>query len=221
MACKNCKPHIQQLLRANSELRAEVAKLQVANEELEKKCEMFSYQQGLWEEVNSDYISPDTLSLKYFAHYLATTILKYPIVGIILNLFISNSHRRKEKAKDTNPKWHMWSDFYQSWIADMFLRSRAPKSIRRSTLLISTYLLLGNVSQPCWRLLQRLKIVVSKEVVEKWIKSIKKQLRSTHSFLFHVVDNCDMKLHVSRVRSTHRTEMKHLISRYNFWFVCF
>ena len=214
MACSNCKPHIQQLLKTNSELKAQVAKLQVANEELQKKCDIMEKQNDLWEQVDSDFIHPNMLPLHNYQNYLLGIIQRFPIIGMILNLFMSDSHIRKTKAKKTNSKWLIWSYFYQSWLADLFLRSRSPKSVRCTTLLVSAYLLFGNVSNSCWRLLQRLKVVVSKEVVEKWITSFKKELRSNKSLLFSVLDNCDMKLHVTRVRTHNRTQMKHLISRY-------
>ena len=111
-----------------------------------------------------------------------------------MSLFLSASHKTKQNERNTNEKWKTWSLFYQSWIADTFLKSRAPKSIRRTTLLISAYLLLGNVSEPCWRLLQRLKIVVSKQVVEDWTKSNNKAIVSNDSMLIYVFDNCDIKV---------------------------
>ena len=154
MPCNSCTPYIQQLLRANSHLRAEVAQLKVLNETIQAKCDNMSNQHDLWEQITSDYIDSSTLSLYHFAQYLTDIILQFPIIGMIINLFISDSHKRKERAHDTNPKWLLWSSFYQSWIADVFLRSRSPKSVRRTTLLVSAFLLLGNVSQPCWRLLQ-------------------------------------------------------------------
>ena len=228
MACNRCLPQFQQLLHEKNSLENEVLRLGVKVtvleskcERLEEKCASFDKDSELWEQIDSEYVQPSSLRLSTFASYLAGVVTNFPIIGLILNLFISDSHIRKSKAAKTNKKWLMWSYFYQSWLADIFLRSRAPKSIRRTTLLVSAYLLLGNVSHSCWRLLQHLKVVASKEVVEKWIKSFKKNLHSNNSFLFHVVDNCDIKLHVTKVRTTHRTQMMHLVSRYDFMLTFF
>ncbi len=71
-----------------------------------------------------------------------------------------------------------------------------------------------NISEPCWRLLQRLKIVVSKESVEKWMKMYKKQVENEDSVLFYVFDNCNFHLHVSKVRSDHRSSYLNIINHF-------
>lgn len=118
----------------------------------------------------------------------------YTVIKTLLAGYTTQNSQRKYNAKNTNPKWRTWFNFYQCWIADSFLRAKSPKAIRQTTLLVSGYMLLGNVSEPCWRVLQRLKIVVSKEVVEKWIKQHPKDVSSTDSFLIYTFDNCDFKV---------------------------
>jgi len=90
-----------------------------------------------------------------------------PFLTVLINLFVSTSAKRKAQATDTNPKWKIWAFFFQAWLLDMFCRSRMPKQVRRTTLLVSAYMLLCNISDPAWRFLQRLRIVISKEAVEK------------------------------------------------------
>jgi len=65
-------------------------------------------------------------------------------------------------------------------------------------MLVSTYMLLGNISEPCWRLLQRLKIVVAKDTVEKWVKQHTKELKSTETVLWFVFDNCNFYLNTTK-----------------------
>ena len=72
----------------------------------------------------------------------------------------------------------------------MFLRARSLKSIRRSNLMITVYFLLTNMPEPIWRVLEHLRIVVSKQVVESWVKSHVKEIKSDESFLIVSFDNC-------------------------------
>lgn len=80
---------------------------------------------------------------------------------------------------------------------------------------LSAYFLLANISEPCWRLLLRLKIIASKEVVEKWVrKHIKSISSSKNSVLVYVFDNCSFSLHVTHVRSDHRSSYIHVLNRF-------
>ena len=138
-----------------------------------------------------------------------------PLLTTILNLFIPPSHTRKYRSPATHEKWRIWAVFYQSWIVDTFLRSRAPKSIMRTTMILSVYFLLANLSEPCWRLLMRLKIIFSKATVEKWIKLHPKTVStSADSVLVFVFDNCSFRLHVAHTRSDHRSSFIHVINQY-------
>ena len=129
-------------------------------------------------------------------------------------MFLSAKHKRKLKSKSTHPKWINWSYFYQAWILDTFMRSRSPKTVKKTTLLVSSYMILCNVSEPCWRLLQRLKIVVSKQTVEGWISKHNKQLEYDDSLLFMVFDNCNFRLNVTKRRSDHKSEYLNIINQF-------
>ena len=135
--------------------------------------------------------------------------------GTIINFLLSVSHKRKLRASATHQKWINWSYFYQSWLVDVFFRTRSPKSVHRTTLLLSAYLLLGTVPISCWKLLQRLKLITTKETIEHWVRSNKKELSpSKSSFLIHVFDNCEIWLYKRAIRSGNHTEIMHIISRY-------
>ena len=137
-----------------------------------------------------------------------------PFVGHHTWLVYYPTHERNEKAAKKHIKWKLWSSLYKSFIIDMFLRAQAPKTIRRSNLLISAYLLLGNINKSCWKLLQRLRIVVSKDTVKKWIAMHTKELKSPASILFYVFDNCNFHLHVTRVYTTHGSSFLNLITHF-------
>ena len=81
--------------------------------------------------------------------------------------------------------------------------------------MISVYFLLTNMPKPIWRLLERLRIVVSKQVVESWVKSHVKKIKSDESFLIVSFDNCSWNLHVTHTRSDNRSMFMHIIT----WFV--
>ena len=235
MACITCTPYFVVMVEANNSLQKQVSELQTKCVELSRKNEFISLQAAElkehccelerkvkqmeehsipWEDVHSEYIQPGLLTLDCMGQYLLELVANFPIIGIIVNLFLSNSHKRKYNANTTHPKWKIWSEFYKCWLADLFLHSRSPKTVRRMTLLFSAYMLLCNVSKPAWRLMQRLHLVTSKEVLEKWLRCYKKLLLYSDSLLMYVIDNCEVKVHVTYVRPDHKNSIIHLISRF-------
>lgn len=190
--------------------------------QLRKRCDILSSKQlhdyklewGDLGDSGSDYCHPSELRLNFFQFYLDKLKKIVSFLTILINLFMSNTHKRKSKARDTHSKWKIWSYFFQSWLLDMFCRSRMPKQVRRTTLLVSAYLLLCNISEPAWRFLQRLKIVISKDRVERWIKKYKKEVQSKTSVLFYVFDNCNFWLNVTKVRSDHRSTFLNIINHF-------
>ena len=164
--------------------------------------------------MQSDMCAPEDLQMSNFKSYLLTVFDSIPFLQTLLQWILSASHFRKYKASATKENWRLWSDFYKSWLVDTVMRARAPKSVRRTTLMISAYCLLSNLSEPCWRLLMRLKILVSKEVVENWVMSFKKEVSHSDNILVFVLDNCDFHLHVTHTRSDHRSSYIHLINSF-------
>ena len=164
--------------------------------------------------VPSQYPLPEELRHSSFKPYLENLKKLIPIIATILLIFTSKTYDIKLHAKATNPKWILWSYFYRSWIIDTFLRARAPKSIRRTTMLVSTYMLLGNIFEPCWRLLQRLKIVVAKDTVEKWVKQHTKELKSTETVLWFVFDNCNFHLNATNRTHNHKSSYLNIITQF-------
>ena len=148
-----------------------------------------------------------------FKQYLQKLLSLFSVVSIILEIFISKSYNRKYKAYKTDSKWLLWSDFYKSWIIDTFFRSRVPKSMRNTTLLISAMMLLGNIPESCWRILQRLKVVSCKKTIEKWMRSHPKEVQSSDSILFFVLNNCNFRLNVTNVRSNHKSSYLNIINQ--------
>ena len=203
-------------------LEKKLIDVQSENAQLHKKCNALPSKQvhasGLqWGDLgssNSDYCHPSELRMNMFQTYVNKIKQKAPFLTVLLNLFASISSKRKLNASATNTKWKTWAYFFQAWILDLFCRTRMPKQVRRTTLLVSAYLILCNISDPAWRFLQRLKIVISKESVEKWIRSYKKEVKSKNSVLFYVFDNCNFRLNVTNVKSDHRSSYLNIINHF-------
>ena len=164
--------------------------------------------------METEWCPPEELKLSGFKSYLLAVFIAILLLQTILQWILPASHHRKYKAAATNSNWRLWADFYHSWLVDTFMRARAPKSIKRTTLLLSAYFLLTNLSEPCWRLLMRLRILVSKEVVENWVRSFKKIISASDTMLVLVFDNCDFHLHVTHTCSNHRSSYIHLINSF-------
>lgn len=220
--CYTCSTKYNELKADCDELNWKLQEQEDELEQLRNKCavletevEELNVNSGFkFQSEKSDYCHPKNLKMDNFKDYVLGLLAVVPILSTILSFFMSKSHKVKLNATNTNPKWKKWSYFYQAWLLDNFLRSRAPKQVRRTTLLLSAYMLLCNLSEPCWRLLQRLKVLASKDTVEKWIKSYKKQVTSKSSSLFYVFDNCNFRLNVATVRSNYRSSFLNIINQF-------
>ncbi len=243
--CSSCLPLIASSQEESRLAKLQVAHLEQKIKDLEAKCRYvfkhvtqlylryLSYYEQTMSRINkqeeigipkvnthsiiSVYPKPGEMRLNALGEYVQETKRTYPVLAVVLALFLSDSHQRKVKAHNTQSGWHLWSNLYQSFIIDVFMRSRQSKAVRPTTMLLSTYMLLGNIPDSCWRLLQRLKLVASKNVVEEYIKSNKKIVQSQDNLLMYVFDNCDWNKHVTNVRSEHRSKMMHIVSRYATW----
>ena len=220
--CARCKPIIRSKSIIIGKLNSDIEDQKTRILQLEKDC---LYWKNLYEnangrgefdfsDVHSQYCEPAQLIIPAFGNYLENLISVHPILSSVLNLFTSGSHARKYVANSTHTQWIHWSDWYRSFLCDMFLRSRAPKSIFRTNMMLSVYFLLTNLSEPCWRVLERLRILVARQTVEAWVKNQTKQLKFENSVLILSFDNCDFKKHVTHVRSDHRTTMLHVITQF-------
>ena len=220
--CVTCEPIIRKLEVDNSDLHAKLKRSQRENvqwkaraKELREKLQRYEQEREFdYAAVENDYCDPDELQVPSFNSYLEVLKNQFPVLQLLLALFIPYSHNRKYNSKAVHTKWKEWSDFYKCFISDMFIRARNPKRVRRSTLMLSVYFLLTNVSEPTWRLLERLRIVHAKQTVEKWVRSYTKELSFEHSTLFFSFDNCDFRQHVTHTRSEHRSTYLHIITQY-------
>ena len=219
--CDGCAPLFRLYMAKINMLTSRVKALEKECNELEKKSvywekiklDQFNDTEFDYNNAESEYTHPDQLKIAEFGKYVDDLTNTHPILTLVLNLFTSNSHKRKYNSNNVHPKWKLWSDFYRAFICDLFLKTRKPKIIRRTQLLLSVHFLLSNMPDSCWKLLQRLKVVVSKEVVEKWVGLYEKSIKFENSILVLVFDNCDFKKRVTHVRNDFRTTMLHIITQ--------
>lgn len=218
-ACTLCKPLLLTFQRAITSLKRENTRLLKDITNLTKENIILANKLHLNPTVNKitirnpGDIHPDDLRMSNFEDYLGEMEDEHPQLKQALSAWMSQTHKSKHNNANTGTKWVFWSNFYRSWIADVLCRARASKVVRRTNLFLSAYLLVTRVPTPAWRFLQRLRLVVSKEVIEKWIRSHSRKEISKDTFLIHIIDNLDIRQHVTRVRTGHRSEMMHLLSR--------
>jgi hypothetical protein len=222
--CENCKENSRKYSNKITHLLGKIRNLEEKVVELTKKCELLYKHQvysieNLHEsplnrfEIESQYCNTKELHLPKFADYLEQLSAKFPILGPVLDLFTSQSHQRKLKAHNTTTEWKIWSGFYRSYLADTFFRSRYPKSVMR-TLALGLYFTLVKIPDPAWRILERLRIVTSRETIKTYVNShpcidISQLMCLTVSF-----DNCDFWKKVTHMRTCNQSEMIHVIN----WF---
>ena len=210
---------------AQKHLQDKQAELDAVKLQLEQQVEATNYWKNKynnkenspelhWSDIQSDSCMPEELQMGRFAQYLSNLLLRYPILTIILEFFIPASHKRKQHAKSTKQSWLHWSAFYQSFIVDVFMRSRSPKSIFRTNIALSAYLVLVKIPNSAWDLLQRLRILVSRDTIKNWMKSNTKEVESDSSTLLYSFDNCAIHLHKTHTRSTNHSKFMHLISHF-------
>lgn len=121
---------------------------------------------------------------------------------------------RKSCAADTSAEWLQCNSMHEAFLVDSILKSKDKLANFRTQMLIGVQMWQSNVCEPVWRLLQRFRVVPCREKVANWLSEQPKQQLMQHSVKIFSFDNCDMKKHVTHVRSDHRTEMIHLIAGY-------
>ena len=146
--------------------------------------------------------------------YLVSICKKWGFLRFILNFFLSVSLKHKTNAYETSSDWNLWSFFYCSFICDMFLKSKSPKSVRYTSLLLRIYFLLLNVSEMVWLVLQHLRIVCSKNYVHKWIQSRPSHDFGDQSVLLFSFNNCNFFSHVTHVQTDKKLELIDVVTKF-------
>ena len=120
--------------------------------------------------VENDICTPSDLLPQNFAAYYNLMLQKYPLLQIMVGFFFSNWRTRKEKSKKTLEEWLTCKSLYKSFIVDMILKSRNTKAVLSTQLMLGVVFVQYNVPEPAWRLLQRFRVLPSRQYVENYLK---------------------------------------------------
>jgi hypothetical protein len=154
--CDHCVVNAANLRNKQIEIDKKQIQIEKLQSNLEEQIELTNYWKSKyenwvntsgmsWDDIESDSCFPEDLQMGKFASYLSNLILKFPLIAVILQFFTTPSHKRKLNSKSTKQSWRDWSMFYRSFIVDVFLRSRSPKSIFRTNLALSAYFVLVKI----------------------------------------------------------------------------
>ena len=147
-------------------LKTKVNNLQMEVEKHEKKYQIMG------SNVKSVEISKEDLTIGKFQKYYEDMLITYPAAQIIPENFLSETHKKKKKASSTNPKWKEVSVLYKSFLVDVFLKFKNKMAVLRTHYYLGLFCWHAGMPEPIWKLFQRLRILPSKEVIEKWLKNL-------------------------------------------------
>ena len=149
--------------------------------------------------VSSSPPTPDELLPTAFLKYVDEVQEQYPQIKTIFQQYFSSHSRRKERSGSTDERWLISHALYKSFLADSFLKSKDKYVNLRTHYFIGLALWHANVSEPVWRLLQKFRVVPSREVITQWVKSQPLPQLPSNTVKVFSFDNCDMKRHVTHV----------------------
>ena len=202
------------ITKKNLEKKVESLKLQV--EKLSSK--VAELESDLWKRGNEKWVveneicTSDLLGTEHFEIYYQSLLQKYPILQQMVHFFFSNYSMRKESSKKTSEEWHRCRSLYKSFILDTILKSRDKNALLRTHMMLGVVLMQYNMPDPAWRLLQRLRILPSRHVVEKYLRNQPEPTLPEEKFQFISLDNAEIKLHTTHMRTDHRTTMMKFLS---------
>lgn len=216
--CINCYHLEQRNIQITNDFKSKIAILQEENAQLRDLCANLNSRKVITidtsDELFSSKISAQDLDINNFEKYFNFLLGKFPLLMFVVQFFLSNTFIRKCKAKLTNSHWKLWSFFYRCFLLETILRSRNSKATLRLPLLLGLYFTYLKVPETAWRLLQRLKLIVSRKVVEDWVNSQSIPEIAENDNMFFSFDNCDFYRKVANVRSNHKSSYLHTATQF-------
>ena len=164
--------------------------------------------------VDSEYCEPEMLNIEFFESYYEKMLEKYPLLQQMVVFFFSNYGVAKKHSKKTPEEWHSARALYKAFIVDTLLKSRNSKAVLRTHLMLGVILMQYNIPEPAWRLLQRICVLSSRKTIERYLRNQPEPTISDDSFVFASMDNLEIKLKTDHMRTTNRTQMMKLLSRF-------
>ena len=206
---KNFEEKLEEKKFKIKDLKTQIESLQKEVESVQKRYKISGA------DVKSVVLSKEDLKITNFQNYYEKMLITYPATQTISDNFLSGTHKTKKKASSTNFKWKELSAFYKSFLVDVFLKSKNKIAVPKTHYYLGLFCWHAGCPEPIWKLFQRLRILPSKEIVEKWLKNLPPPQMEINSIKILALNNCDKKIHVSHVRKEHRSKMLHLIN----WFI--
>jgi hypothetical protein len=163
--------------------------------------------------VFTDVCSPEELHVNKMRTYYNNQLARYPQLQQLMEPLFSAHFKRKERSHSTNSRWYSCAGLYRAFVADVLLRTKDGKAVLRTNLLLGLLIYQSNCPTSIWRLLQRLKIIPTRDTVENYLKSIPSATFSEAKFIITHYDNCDIYRHVTHKYTEHGSEYLHMVSR--------
>ena len=163
--------------------------------------------------VETDVCSPQELQVNKMREYYDSQLVKHPHLKNLIEPLFSGHFKSKERARSTNSRWQSCAGLYRAFVADVILRTKNSKAVLRTNLLLGLMIYQSDCPTSIWRLLQRLKIIPTKDTVENYMKSIPSATFSESNFIITHYDNCDIYRHVVHKYTGHLSEYLHMVSR--------
>ena len=225
--CENCTSWKAKLLKVKQayeeKLKAAYAAVKQLHTSLEKCKKHAQEVEQLYKErfetelqvceVESEHYTPEDLHPQRMRSYYDELLRTYPNLKALLRPLFSKYFIDKEKTRATNSRWMACAGLYRAHVADTILRSKNSKAVLRTHMATGVYCYQNRCPESIWLYLQRLKLVPSRQRVDKYLKSLPPPVFSPEKFRFAHYDNCDIYLHVTHKRTTHASEYLHLVSR--------
>ena len=164
-------------------------------------------------DVDSEYCEVSELQVDNFDAYYNSMLEKYPVAARVMEAFFSKHFINKQHNSSTSDKWQQSASLYQSFMLDMFLKSKSSKSVLRTNLLLGVVLLHAEVPNIVWQILQRLRVLPARDTVEKYLKNVPIHQPPLQNFKYCSLDNCEIFIHTNSPTSFNKSNMLHLVSR--------
>lgn len=163
--------------------------------------------------VESDTCTPDDLQIHKMHDYYEGLLQKYPTLETVLRPLFSKHFQTKEKSRSADSRWIACAGLYRAFVADVVLRSKNSKAVLRTNMLLGVLVYQSRCPDSIWRLFQRLKILPTRDTVEKFLKSCPAPDFSVAKFVITHYDNCDIYRHVTKRFTNHMSDYLHLVTR--------
>jgi hypothetical protein len=228
--CENCDSFLSRLKKKEYEYEQKLRSLT-------EVCEKFKKDSGYWQKraqlaegqikdnfeqslqldnVTSDICTPDKLQISKMRTYYNELLRKHPNLRNILQPLFSGHFLSKEKSHAKDSRWYACAGLYRAFVADVVLRSKNSKAVGRTNMLLGLMIYQSKCPDTVCRLLQRVKIIPTRDTIEKYLTSLPKADLSLVETVISHFDNCDIYRHVAKRYTMNSSDFIHMCTRITF-----